>query len=203
MSAAASGYLAASRSDIAELDVPVTHDYARPFRARTEEPAPLAGDARGVERVAGDVELQHVAAGDVGTDDDQLAVAVLAQQQHLDRVAEIILIELLVTMKMSAVPNGRPSANGACRPPGAIIRSLLYVSRTKPQVAFGSSLSRVLISSAVTVSGIGFAGLTNGYGSSSEAPACASERACRAGKCRLLEQIAAAQRAPLQPCRKS
>ena len=82
-----------------------------------------------------------------------------------------------VTMKMSAVPNGRPSANGAGSPPGAIIRSLLYVSRTKPQVAFGSSLSRLLISSAVTVSGIGLAGLTSGCGSGSEAPPCASDGA--------------------------
>ena len=37
-----------------------------------------------------------MAADDVRADNEQLAVAVLAQQQHLDRVAEIIVIELLV-----------------------------------------------------------------------------------------------------------
>jgi hypothetical protein len=42
-----------------------------------------------------------VAANDVGTDDDQLAGPVFVEQQHLERVAEIIVIELVVLMRCS------------------------------------------------------------------------------------------------------
>ena len=64
--------------DIAELDVFVPDDHARPFGAGAQEPATVAGDARGVKRVAGDEELEELPADDVRSDDDELAIAVLA-----------------------------------------------------------------------------------------------------------------------------
>src|SRR5260370_27699842 len=54
-----------------------------------------------------------------------------------------------VTMKYSAEPAGRPSRNGAGSPPGAIRWLLINVTRTKPHVAWGSSLSRARTSSAL------------------------------------------------------
>src|SRR6266566_7959227 len=61
-------------------------------------------------------------------------------------------------MKQSADPKGRPSANDAGKPPAAIDSLLTNVSRTNPQVALGSSFSKVRISSAVSssITGITF-----------------------------------------------
>src|SRR6266516_773856 len=55
-------------------------------------------------------------------------------------------------MKQSAEPKGRPSANGAGNPHAAIDCLLTNVTRTNPQVALGSSFSKVTISSAVSSS---------------------------------------------------
>jgi hypothetical protein len=49
-----------------------------------------------VKSVAGNEELEQVAADDIWPDHDQLAVAVVAKQQHLDRIAEIIVVEPVV-----------------------------------------------------------------------------------------------------------
>jgi hypothetical protein len=49
-----------------------------------------------VERVAWDEELEQVAAGEVRPHHMQFAAAVLAEQQHLDRIAEIVVVELVV-----------------------------------------------------------------------------------------------------------
>ena len=57
-------------------------------------------------------------------------------------------------------PGPHPSANGAGNPPAAIECLLTNVTRTNPQVALGSSFSKVTISSAVSssVTGVPFGG---------------------------------------------
>ena len=83
------------------------------------------------------------------------------QQEQLERVPEIVVIELVVAdamkadrrtrcdQKIQSGTNGRPSANGAGRPPGATACLLKNVTRTNPQVAFGCRSSNRTISSAV------------------------------------------------------
>src|SRR5207247_10947583 len=67
-----------------------------------------------------------------------------------------------VTMKQSAEPAGRPAANGAGNPPGAILSLLMNVTRTNPHVACGSSFSSLRTSSAVNSSGICVIGFLEG-----------------------------------------
>jgi hypothetical protein len=80
---------------IAKLDVarPVN---ARPFGAAAQELAAVAGDTCGVERAAWNEELHELAADDIRPDDHELAGAAFVEQEHLDRVALIIAIELIV-----------------------------------------------------------------------------------------------------------
>src|SRR5205823_1988690 len=59
-------------------------------------------------------------------------------------------------------PAGRPAANGAGNPPGAILSLLMNVTRTNPHVACGSSFSRLRTSSAVNSSGICVTGFLEG-----------------------------------------
>ena len=49
-----------------------------------------------VEGVAGDEELHTLAGAEVGADYSQRMRAVVMQHKHLDRVAEIVVIELMV-----------------------------------------------------------------------------------------------------------
>jgi hypothetical protein len=79
---------------LAELDVGGLD--ARPFRAAAEKPAARSDDARGVERVAGDEQLHLLPRAQIGADNVVLGRAVGHQHQHLDRVAEVIVIELIV-----------------------------------------------------------------------------------------------------------
>src|SRR6266699_5498096 len=65
-------------------------------------------------------------------------------------------------MKYSAEPAGRPAANGAGNPPGAILSLLMNVTRTNPHVACGSSFSRLRTSSVVNSSGICATGFLEG-----------------------------------------
>ena len=85
------GDLDRKRFDIADLDILRWID-AGPFGARAQEPALLAGDARRVKRTGGE-KLHQLAAREMRPDHDELAGAAFMQQQHLDRVAEIIMVE--------------------------------------------------------------------------------------------------------------
>ena len=49
-----------------------------------------------MERVAGDEQLHALAPAQVGADDDALGRIVAMQQQDLERVAEIIVVKLIV-----------------------------------------------------------------------------------------------------------
>ena len=71
---------------------------ARPFGAGAEEPALAADHARGVKGVPRNQQLDTVAGPQIRADDNVLALA--AQQQHLDRVAQVIVIELVVADAM-------------------------------------------------------------------------------------------------------
>jgi hypothetical protein len=138
-----------------------------PFRARTEEPATASDHAGGVKRTAGNQKLHTLTTAKVRANNDAFARAIDAQHQYLDGITEIIVVKLIVadamqthrasgvTMKQSAEPAGRPSANGDSRPPGAICRWLTKVIRTNPHIADSSFRSR-RTSSAVTSSVICF-----------------------------------------------
>src|SRR4029077_20121262 len=81
--------------DIAALDVG-RHDPS-PFGARTAEPTAASQQARGMERVAGNEQLHPLAPAQVGADNDPLGGAAVMQKQDLERVAEIVVVELVVT----------------------------------------------------------------------------------------------------------
>ena len=51
---------------------------------------------RDVEGIAGDEELHALTGAEVGADHGESVGAVVMQHQHLDRVAEIVVIELMV-----------------------------------------------------------------------------------------------------------
>src|SRR5436190_16841949 len=60
------------RIDVANLDIDGL--YAWPFGARTEEPAVTSDHTRGVERIAGNQELQQLPAAQVGPNHNVLVV---------------------------------------------------------------------------------------------------------------------------------
>ena len=94
-----------------------------------------------MKRAARNEELHLVSLAQVRPDDVVLRRAVLQHHQHLDRIAEIVMIELVVAdavqlhrllrrqheIERRARP---PAANGAAMPPGAIWCLLMKVTRT-------------------------------------------------------------------------
>ena len=80
--------------EIAELDIG-RHD-PRPLGAGAEKPAAPVDQTRGVEGVAGDEELDALSGAQIRPDHHPLALAVAAQQEDLERIAEIIVVELVV-----------------------------------------------------------------------------------------------------------
>jgi hypothetical protein len=55
-----------------------------------------------VKRVAGDQELHPLAGAQVGPDHDAFGRAVGVQHEHLERITEIVVIELVVADPMKA-----------------------------------------------------------------------------------------------------
>ena len=49
-----------------------------------------------MERVPRDVELDPLSAPEIGTDDDVFRLAVAVEEEDLERVAEIVVVELAV-----------------------------------------------------------------------------------------------------------
>lgn len=157
MSAATLRKLRRQEIRLAEFDIGRNH--ARPFGAGAEEPALLADNARGVNGVARNQKLHAVAGAQIRPDDDVLALP--AQQQHLDRIAKVIMIELVIADPVQPHRRLRRHHEIQRRPQRAAVserrrqsarRDLLLRSigfRTKPQVAFGSSSSNFRTSSAV------------------------------------------------------
>src|SRR5439155_5858005 len=95
--------------------------HARPFGAGAEEPAATPNQARRMECIAGNEELQALAIAQIRPDNDALAIAIGMQQKHLDRIAEIVMVELVVADAMEAhrrrgrhheVERGTPTAAG-------------------------------------------------------------------------------------------
>ena len=88
--------------DIADFNI--CRFYARPFCARTEEPAPKAfGDhARGVKRIAGNQELHALTTATIRADYDAFARAIDLQHQYLDRIAQVIVVKLVVSDAMKS-----------------------------------------------------------------------------------------------------
>ena len=91
---------------IAELDV-FGGDDTWPFGAGAEEPAALSDDACGVEGAAGNEELHALADTEVGAEHSKRVSAIIMQRQHLDRVAEIVVIELMVPDAVKLYRRGR------------------------------------------------------------------------------------------------
>src|SRR5215831_18144177 len=92
-SAAMDGNFAASSWTLPVSNVGGYHP--RPLGARAKEPAAPPHQPRGMKRVAGDEELQLFPAAQVRAD-DALGRAVAVQQQDLERIAEIVVVELIV-----------------------------------------------------------------------------------------------------------
>ena len=106
MSAAADGYFAASasRSPISTSSAGTTpgHSVLPP-----RNQASLAEKPRGVEGVAGDVKLHPLPAPDIGTDDDVFDRPVVVEHEHLERIAEIVVVELAVPDAVQPDRRGR------------------------------------------------------------------------------------------------
>src|SRR5690606_4263170 len=83
------------RVDVANLYV--GGNDARPFGAGAEEKGTGVDHAGGVEGSAGDEELELLAGAEVGTDDRLFARSVDVQHQNLDRVSQIVVVELVVS----------------------------------------------------------------------------------------------------------
>jgi len=90
------GIFFGQRIDIANFDI--GRLYARPFGARTEEPAPKAfGDhARCVKCIAWNEKLYVLTTAQLRTDNDALGRSIGVKHQDLNRIAEVIVIELVV-----------------------------------------------------------------------------------------------------------
>ncbi len=73
-----------------------------PFRARTEEPATASGHARSVKRIAGNQKLDALTTAKVRADYDAFARAIDVQHQYLDRIAQVIVVKLVVSNAMQA-----------------------------------------------------------------------------------------------------
>ena len=86
--------------DIADFNI--CRFNTRPFRARTEEPAPKAfGDhARGVKRIARNQKLDALTTAKIRTDYDAFARAIAMQHQHLDGITELIGVKLVIADAM-------------------------------------------------------------------------------------------------------
>src|SRR5215216_6055830 len=80
--------------DVADLDV--SRYDARPLGAGAQEPAAMPDQPCSVERVAGDQQLHALAAAQVRSDDDPLGGPIGVQQEQLQRITEIIVVELVV-----------------------------------------------------------------------------------------------------------
>src|SRR5262245_3154317 len=76
--------------DIRRLD-------AEPFCRGAEKPPPPADYARGVEWAAWDIQLHPMALAQIGADDVTFGRPVFRQHQYFDRIAKIVMIELIVT----------------------------------------------------------------------------------------------------------
>src|SRR5262245_44514916 len=94
ISAATPGYLAASASRLPKLDIRRLD--AGPFCRGAEEPPPPADHAGGVECVARDIQLHAMALAQIRADDVTFSRPAFQQHQHFDRIAKIIMIELIV-----------------------------------------------------------------------------------------------------------
>ena len=125
--------------DVADLDVDLF--YAGPFCARAEKPAPAPDDTRSVKRVSWNQKLHALSSAQVRTDDNMLGYSVLVQHQNLDRITQVIVIELVVADSMEAhrrirrdheIERGacRPAINERCREPTG--RDLLVTDETHP-----------------------------------------------------------------------
>jgi hypothetical protein len=88
-SAATAGYLPASSSRLPSS----TSAGTTPGHSVLATPA---DQTRGVEGVAGDEELDALSGAQIRPDHHPLALAVAAQQEDLERIAEIIVVELVV-----------------------------------------------------------------------------------------------------------
>ena len=131
--------LRSQRVDIADLDIDLL--YAGPFGAPAEKPAPAPNDACSVERIARDQKLHTLTRAQIRADYNVLGCSVLVQYQNLDRVTQVIVIELVVADSMQAyrcigrdheIECGacRPAINKRCREPTG--RDLLVTDETHP-----------------------------------------------------------------------
>src|SRR3954452_5604309 len=87
--------------DIANLNIFRGHN-AWPLRASAQEPFALPKKPRRVERRPGNQQLDAMARLDVRSDDDTLGSPSRVQQEELERIAEVIMIELIVADAVGA-----------------------------------------------------------------------------------------------------
>jgi hypothetical protein len=80
--------------EIANFDI--GWDYTRPLGARPQEPTVTPNHPRGVKCISWNQELDMMPITQVGADDHPLCIAIAVQQEHLKRIAEVIVIELIV-----------------------------------------------------------------------------------------------------------
>src|SRR5918996_5336564 len=90
--------------DVADLDIFSRHD-SWPLGASTEEPFAPAEQPRRMKGVAGNEQLNAMAASNVWSDNDPFGRRVRMQQENLERIAEVIMVELIVADPVG--PNGR------------------------------------------------------------------------------------------------
>ena len=96
-----------------------------------------------MERIARNEKLHPLSCNDVRPNNNMPDLAIARQHEHFEGIAEIIVIELIitdavkshgasgVTRKYNADPNGVPPANGCGNPPGATqLLAQLMLART-------------------------------------------------------------------------
>jgi hypothetical protein len=77
-------------------DFHVCRHHTRPLRARAQKPAASSDRPRSVERVPGDQQLHALSIGQVRAHNHLLRAAVGVQEEHFERIAEIIVVELVI-----------------------------------------------------------------------------------------------------------
>ena len=81
--------------EIADFDVFCRH-HARPLGARAQEPLTAPDQSCSMERISGDQQLHTVPTAQVWSDDDPFGGAVGVQQEYLERISEVLVVELVV-----------------------------------------------------------------------------------------------------------